>query len=94
MESKNMGTLKSMTCTFLFFGTETQLGGYPGLNRAGSEQATGVLSHGCAFPSVNEAQRLVDLLLWAAVKSHTVKVWGRRDMNERGPSSPSLNCMV
>lgn len=37
-----MGTLKSMTCTFLFFGTETQLGGYPGLNRAGSEQATGV----------------------------------------------------
>ena len=30
-----------------------------------------------AFPSVNEAQRLVDQLLWAAVKSHTVKVWGR-----------------
>lgn len=27
-----------------------------------------------AFPSVNEAQRLVDQLLWAAVKSHTVKV--------------------
>lgn len=52
------------------------------------------LSHGCAFPSVNEAQRLVDQLLWAAVKSHTVKVWGRGDMNERGPSSPSLNCMV
>ena len=42
MESKNKGTLKSMTCTFLFVGTETQLGGYPGLNRAGSEQATGV----------------------------------------------------
>ncbi|CAL1151406.1 unnamed protein product [Cladocopium goreaui] len=27
-----------------------------------------------AFPSVNEAQRLVDQLPWAAVKSHTVKV--------------------
>jgi hypothetical protein len=32
-----------------------------------------------AFPSVNEAQRLVDQLLWAAVKSHTIKVWGRGD---------------
>lgn len=31
------------------------------------------------FPSTNEAQRLVDELLWAAVKSHTVKVWGKGD---------------
>ena len=30
-----------------------------------------------AFPSVNQAQRMVDELLFAAVKSHTVEVWGR-----------------
>ncbi|CAL1164420.1 unnamed protein product [Cladocopium goreaui] len=32
-----------------------------------------------ACPSINEAQRMVDELLWKAVKSHTVKVWGKGD---------------